>query len=251
MKIVKRIAQYVYCIYALLVFVALMLIVLVIVPPLLLPGKERGGNAIYKVLRAWGNTWYILVGIRHKEIYEAPNNRKQQFVFVANHISYLDIPAAVCCMHQRVRVLGKYEMMKFPVFGWIYSMAVITVDRTSAATRVQSVRTLRAALKRGISIFIFPEGTFNETGNVLKSFYDGAFRIAIQTQTPLKPIILPDGLRRMHYRGFFELTPGICRVVYLEEISVSGLTLKDVPALKQKVYAIMEAALVKYNYKHT
>ena len=83
-------------------------------------------------------------------------------------------------------------MVKYPVFGIIYRMAAIVVDRSSPERRAQSVRALKAAIYKHISIFIFPEGTFNETREPLKDFYDGAFRIAIETQTPIKPILFLD-----------------------------------------------------------
>ncbi len=246
MKLLVRLLQYIYCVYALLTFILLMFIVLPFVLLSLLFGKVRGGNMIYQLCRFWAISWYFLVGVIHKEIYEQPHDRSRQYIFVANHISYMDIPAIVLIAHQPIRVLGKYEMVKVPVFGWIYRAAVILVDRRDSDTRSRSVRALKAALKHHISIFIFSEGTFNETKEPLKDFYDGAFRIAIETQTPIKPILLVDTLDRMHYRGIFELTPGLSRVVYLEEIPVTGLTLKNIQSLKQQVYGIMENGLRRY-----
>ena len=93
---------------------------------------------------------------------------------------------------------------------------------------------------------MFPEGTFNETQYPLKDFYDGAFRIAIETQTPVKPVLFIDAYDRLHYKSILSLTPGISRSVFLDEISVEGLTLRDVQMLKQKTYDIMEDALVRY-----
>ncbi len=145
-----------------------------------------------------------------------------------------------------MRILGKYETVKIPVFGWIYKAAVILVDRRDASTRAKSVRALKAAINNNISIFIYPEGTFNETAAPLKSFFDGAFRIAIETQTPIKPLILVDTLERLHYNSIFSLTPGKSRVVYLEEIDVAGLTLQDISVLKEKVFNIMDAGLRRY-----
>jgi 1-acyl-sn-glycerol-3-phosphate acyltransferase len=159
----------------------------------------------------------------------------------------MDIPPIVCTARQPIRVLGKYEMVKIPVFGWIYRAAVILVDRRDAERRAKSVRALKAAVKQGISIFIFPEGTFNETGKPLKEFFDGAFRIAIETQTPIKPLLFVDTVKRLHYKGLLQLTPGKNRVVYLEEIKVDGLTMKDMPMLKQQVYDAMEEGLIRYN----
>ncbi len=201
---------------------------------------------IYQLCRYWGIAWYFFTGIRHKEIYEFPHDRSRQYIFVVNHISYMDIPPLVLTAHQPVRVLGKYEMVKIPVFGWIYRAAVILVDRRNAETRARSVRALKSALKHHISIFIFPEGTFNETQQPLKDFFDGAFRIAIETETPIKPMIFPDTVDRLHYSGLFHLTPGMSRVVYLEEVPVTGLTVQDIPSLKQRVYTQMESALQRY-----
>ena len=242
----RRFLHYCYNIWALLSFVLLMFIVLPLVLLSALGGKVKGGNVIYKLCNAWATTWYFVIGIRHQEIYEVPLDRQRQYLFIANHISYMDIPCAVRCIHQPVRVLGKYEMVRYPVFGIIYRMAVILVDRRDAAHRAQSVRTLKAALHKGISVFIFPEGTFNETPDPLKSFYDGAFRIAIETQTALQPVLFVDTLDRMHYKGILTLTPGPCRTVFLDAIEVKGYTMAQLSELKQKAFAIMEAGMRRY-----
>ena len=242
-----RFLQIFYSVYALICFVVTMFITLIAVAFSPLFGKIGGGNFVYTVCRGWAIAWYFLTGIRHSEIYESPHDTSKQYIFVANHISYLDIPAAIRVIHQPIRILGKVEMVKYPVFGIIYRMAVIVVDRSSLERRAQSVRALKAAIYKHISIFIFPEGTFNETREPLKDFYDGAFRVAIETGTSIKPILFLDSYQRMHYRGFLELTPGKCRCVYLSEINVEGLTMQDVKVLRDKVHAAMEAGLRRYN----
>lgn len=248
MKAILKFLQFVYCIYAILLFIAIMLVSFPIIM-LAVPFGIKGGNFIFKVCKAWARTWYFFIGITHKEIYEAKHDLTQQYIFVANHISYIDIPPIVCMAKQPIRVLGKYEMIKIPIFGWIYRATVILVDRRNAETRSRSVRALKAAVNRGISIFIFPEGTFNETNQPLKEFYDGAFRIAIETQTPIKPLLFIDTLKRLHYKSLFELTPGPNRVVFLEVVPVIGLTMQDLPNLKQEVYNLMDAGLRKYQNK--
>lgn len=246
MKYLLKPLQWIYCLYALLLFVVIMLIALPFVVAASFFGKVKGGNFIYKVCRVWALTWSYAVGIYYKEIYEQPHDKAKHYIFVGNHISYMDIPAIVVAITQPVRVLGKYEMVNYPIFGYIYKCAVILVDRRDAERRALSVRQLKAALNRNISIFIYPEGTFNITGKPLKEFYDGAFRIAIETQTPIKPILFLDTLKRLHYRSIFNLTPGICRSVFLDEVPVEGLQLTDLPSLKNKVYAIMEEGIQRY-----
>lgn len=209
-------------------------------------GKVRGGNMMYYIFKFWAGSWYILVGIWHKDIYEEKENTDSRYVFVANHISYIDIPPIFLAIHQPVRVLGKYEMVHYPVFGWIYRIAVILVDRRDAERRAKSFRALKAALSKNISIFIFPEGTFNMSDAPLKGFYDGAFRLAIQMQTPIKPLVFVDTIKRLHHKSLFSLTPGRNRVVHLPAVDVSNYTLKDVEKLKREVYEIMEKAILKY-----
>lgn len=241
-----RFLRLIYCIYALGTFVLCMLLV---IPPVVIAsffGKVRGGNFIYRLCSCWSDAWFFLIGIRHRNFYEHQHDRSKQYIFVANHISYLDAPVIVKTIRQKVRALGKAEVAKVPLFGFIYRNAVVTVNRSSAAHRANSVRILKSVIRRGISIFIFPEGTFNETGKPLKELYDGAFRIAIETQTPIKPILFLDTFHRMHYRSVFSLTPGRCRSVFLKEIPVEGLTGRDVEMLKQKVQQVMEQKLKEY-----
>lgn len=159
----------------------------------------------------------------------------------------MDIPIIMKAIRkQHFRILGKSEMTKIPVFGFFYRNAVVMVDRSSAEKRARSVQKLKAVIRKGISVVIAPEGTFNMTANPLKDFYDGAFKIAIETQTPIKPILFLDSYERLNYKSVFTLTPGRSRAVYLQEISVDGLTGKDVTKLKEKVYKLMEEKLIAY-----
>jgi len=140
--------------------------------------------------------------------------------------------------------LGKVEMAKIPIFGFIYRNAIVTVDRSNAENRAKSVLLLKSILRKGISILVFPEGTFNMTHQPLKEFYDGAFRIAIETQTPIKPVVLLNAYDRMNYNSIFSLNPGKSWSVYLREVPVEGLTVKDVAMLKEKVFDMMSKELV-------
>ncbi len=194
----------------------------------------------------WADIWFPLIFIRHKKMYEAPHDKKKSYIFLSNHISYLDAAIIVKAYRQPIRPLGKVEMSKVPVFGFIYRNAIVTVDRSSATNRANSVRVLKSLINKGVSVMVFPEGTFNMGTTPLKEFYDGAFRVAIETQTPIKPVLFLDAYRRMPYESLFHMTPGISRIVYLDEIPVTGYTLKEVGKLKDEVYTIMEKKLIEY-----
>jgi len=108
------------------------------------------------------------------------------------------------------------------------------------------VQILKSIISKGISVLVFPEGTFNMTHQPLKEFYDGAFRVAIETQTPVKPVLFLDAYDRLHYNSVFSFNPGRCRIVYLEEIGVKGMTTADIAVLKVKAYKMMEKKLLEY-----
>ena len=238
--------QWLYCIYALVLFVGIMLIFFPFMLVASLFGRVKGGNMIYRLCMLWGDIWFFLIFIYHRNYYEQTLDKNKQYIFVGNHISFLDAPLIVKTIRRPIRALGKTEVGKVPVFGFIYKYAVVRVDRSSADNRAKSVRNMKSILKRGISIVVFPEGTFNMTPNPLKGFYDGAFRVAIEAQMPIKPFVSLDSYDRMHYRSLFSLTPGKNRAVFLEEVPVAGLTQQDLPALKQKVYDLMDRKLREY-----
>ena len=203
----------------------------------------KGTNFNYKVVNLWAKSWLVLIGIRHKIIYDSPHDKNKQYVFLSNHKSYMDAPSIALSITQPFRVLGQYETSTIPLLGYIWKTCVITIKRDESGSRVESIRRLKSEISKGISIFIFPEGKFNDTDKLLSDFFDGAFRIAIETQTPIKPMLLLDTDKRLHHSSLFGLTPGINRVVYLDEVSVDGLTIKDTKKLKEKVYSIMEEKL--------
>lgn len=249
MRLLLKPFHILYVIYAFALFVALMIPVFLWSLLALLFGKIRGGNLVYKACIVWADVWFPLIFIWHKNIYVQKPGEHESYIFVANHISYLDAAVIPKTFRHPVRPLGKVEMAKIPVFGTIYKNVIVTVDRTSAGNRAKSVQILKSILRKEISVLVFPEGTFNTTGKPLKEFYDGAFRIAIETGTPIMPVLFLDMYNRMHTGSIFSLNPGRSRSVFLPEVSVEGLTGEDVAMLKEKVYGMMEEELVRHNVK--
>jgi 1-acyl-sn-glycerol-3-phosphate acyltransferase len=245
MKILLKPLQVIYVIYALSLWLGIMFLILPFIALASLLGKVKGGNITFYFLRLWAHLWFPLVGIWVRKI-NKDNNEKGTFLYVVNHRSYLDPCIAVKVMGLPFRPLGKIEMKKIPFFGFIYKQSVVLVDRSSAKSRSNSVREMIAMIRKGISILIFPEGTTNESDKLLTPFHNGAFRIAIETQTPLKPVLYLDSGTRFPHVKKLNLSPGRCRVLFLPSIPVTGLNMDDLPALKQRVYDIMEEALKQY-----
>mgnify|MGYP006283867509 CR=1 FL=1 len=159
----------------------------------------------------------------------------------------LDALVAVHALRGRsIRGLGKYEFSKMPLIGFIYRNAVILVKRGDKEDRARSIAAMKETISQGISIFLAPEGTFNESSDPLSTFYDGAFRIAIETQTSLRPMLLLDTYDRMNHRSIFSFNPGPSRVVFLKTFSVTDYGIDDLPLFKEKVFAHMQEELIKH-----
>lgn len=247
MNKVRRYISLIYSIYAFIVFLLVMLLLLPGAVVAFFMGPIRGGNLIYDLCRLWADICFFFWGFKHRNLFEGDYNPNHPVVIVFNHISFMDIPVLMKTFRKRhVRILGKAEMAKVPLFGFIYKQAVVMVDRSSAEARATSMRKMKEILENNISVVIAPEGTFNTTDNPLKTFYNGAFKLAIEMQVPILPVLILDTYNRMHYKSVFSLKPGITRSVFLQEISVKQFKLNDSEALKEKVYHVMEEGLIRY-----
>jgi 1-acyl-sn-glycerol-3-phosphate acyltransferase len=180
----KKIAQKTYAVYAIILFVITMIPVFLLV--VIFRFLLKGGMAYtisFKLVRVWIFIWSTLIGVFYKRIVKEPVAAGKTFIFISNHISFFDIPAQLMAIRQPFRVLGEVDYSKIPLFGYLYNYITVSLDRTAFSSRLQSLIKVKNLLKRKTPIFIFPEGTFNETGNPLKDFYDGAFLIIMSVLT--------------------------------------------------------------------
>ncbi|MNR08456.1 1-acyl-sn-glycerol-3-phosphate acyltransferase [compost metagenome] len=182
---------------------------------------------------AWGFSlftclWFVARG--------AKIDTTRAYIYVGNHSSFLDAVAIVLGIPQAFSPLGKIEMLKIPVFGWIYKRLVVMIDRSSRESRDHSVAELRKDLADGQSILIFPEGTMNKSDRPLAPFYDGAFRLAIETQIPILPFAILNSRAHLPRADPLLLYPGTIKTVFGEAIEVKGLGAEDLEELKQKTF---------------
>ncbi len=246
---IKKAATFLFSIYGFTVFVVLMLLLFPFIVLVSLLPFPVDGNWVYKIARLWATLFFFFTGIRYRAINKEFYRKDQTFILISNHISYMDIPMMMLATRWRtLRVLGKAEMTRIPIFGFIYKSGAITIQRNNAEDRKASVEKMKTIAKNHISVAIYPEGTFNQTDQPLKSFYDGAFRLAIDLQLPLLPILFPDTRERLNQKSIFSMTPGICRAVFLPAISTTGLTANDLYSLKEKAHHLMTEELIKIGY---
>jgi 1-acyl-sn-glycerol-3-phosphate acyltransferase len=234
---VKKIFLTLYKVWVFLVFTVFMILFL---PGLVIPFffGLRAGRIGYFFLALWSWIFSVLTFIRY-EFYGRENFKKaKSYVLVSNHTSFLDLPGLAMLIPNQFRPLAKKELKKIPVFGWIAQAATIIVDRSSHESRKKSMDKLKWVLKQGISILIFAEGTQNRTKEILQPFHDGAFRIAVDTQQPIIPIVVI-GAGKLMPPGTIDLRPGLIRIYVGSEIPTSGLTAQDASSLKEETFRVM------------
>jgi len=158
-----------------------------------------------------------------------------------NHFSYLDIPT-MGLININTIFVGKSEMEKIPVFGWMYKKLHITVNRDSLKSKYSTFISSMEAIKEGKNIVMFPEGGIvSRSAPKMGRFKDGAFKVAVNTQIPIVPvsivnnwIILPDNLL-MRLRKQ--------KIIVHAPISTVGKTESDIPELKMKVWEIIDKTI--------
>jgi 1-acyl-sn-glycerol-3-phosphate acyltransferase len=242
----RKIFKSFYVFYAAVVFLIGLVITFILVLINSVSDTPAAYLRFHRILETWSRVTLWLVGMPVKVIDKPSIGRH---ILVANHISYIDAPNVFAAKPDPFHALGKMELAKVPLFGFLYRRAVILVDRSSPESRARSMHLMKSYLLEKGNVFIFPEGTFNETGGPLKDFHNGAVRLAIDAQIPIVPLIFPDALDRLHHHSWLSLNPGRNRAIYLDPVSVVGMTMDDVPKLKDQVHAIMENALIRYQAK--
>lgn len=225
-------------------FISAMLLVLpfIFITSALVKGK-KASNIIFIFLNIWGWIFCVLSFYRIKIQNKSVIDPKKAYIYVSNHNSYLDAVAIVLAIPGSFKPLGKIEMVKIPVFGIIYRRVVVMIDRASKESRAKSVEELKEDLARGQSILIFPEGTMNKSDKPLTDFYDGAFRLAIETQTPIAPMVIINARNLFPRADPLAARPGVITCIFDTPIEVSGLLADDLESLKGKVYNKMEALI--------
>lgn len=164
---------------------------------------------------------------------EAPADPRRPYVVVSNHQSNADIPL-VSRLPWEMKWVAKKELFDVPFLGWEMRLAGdIPVDRRDPESRASVIQRARAVLAARCSVMFFAEGTRSRDGRV-KAFQDGAFRLAIETGTPVLPVALDGTMDALPKHGW-TFSRATCRVHVFPPIETAGLTMDDVPALRERV----------------
>ena len=179
------------------------------------------------------NIWspFVLFGMGFwiKRLNSFPSERKSM-VILANHSSYIDIMLMFRMRKTPFVFVGKKELTKIPFFGYLYKRAAITVDRSSSESRKKVYESAQSVIEKGYSICIFPEKDYLDEMILLNTFKRGAFKLAIEHQLPIFPIIFYDCKRKFPWHTHFGYV-GSLRVKALDLFDTKEMTEKDIDRL--------------------
>ena len=244
MKAVKNILGHIFIVYAMIIFIITMLIVFIPIWIISYTPEPFRARALHLIFRVWMGVYMPLCFCPVFRKGKKNFKKGERYVVVINHNSLADIPVSSPWIPGHNKTLAKVEMSRIPLFGVIYKCGSIIVDRKNENSRRESFTKMQETLNMGIHLCLYPEGTRNKTSQPMQPFFDGAFVTAIKAQKPIIPgIIFNTGKILPHYKKFWAL-PMPIRIHFLESIPTEGLTLNDVPALKEKVHNIMSTYYV-------
>ena len=180
-----------------------------------------------EVARLWARSLLFFSGVRVNVEGLKKIDPESHYVFVSNHLSYMDTPVVFTHIPVQFRFLAKKGLFSIPFLGWhLKTAGHIPVPREDPRA---SLRTLSRAAEligsRNISVLFFPEGGRTMDGK-LREFKDGAAYIAIKAQAPLVPLALV-GTREILPMGSAVMHPGRVRLRIGDPIPTEGMTLHD------------------------
>jgi 1-acyl-sn-glycerol-3-phosphate acyltransferase len=159
------------------------------------------------------------------------------YVFMANHLSFLDGPLMAMAIPRPVRIILKQSLFRIPVLGiGMRHVGYVPVDRKGVRGGQKSIeRAARLMRDRGYSFLVFPEGTRSRDGR-MQAFRRGGFFLALESGAPVLPVRI-EGTFELMPRGQWHAGKGKVRVDFREEIPTAGYTRDTMGGLMEKVRA--------------
>jgi len=200
------------------------------------------GDWVIPIARLWAR---ILLGlcrvrvvVRGAEKIHPPG----PYVFLSNHQSQFDIPAAILAIPLQFRVLAKKELFHIPIFGWALRLSgFVGIERSNREKAIRSLDEAARRIRKGRSLLIYAEGTRSPDGSLLP-FKKGGFILAIQAGVPVIPLTIL-GSRSVLPKGSLRIRPGTIGVVVGDPIDPRRYPLEEKEALMKKVREAMSEAL--------
>lgn len=214
---------------------------------------ESGYPYFFKMSRVWAKGTLFLMGFYYKIEKSEKLDKNKSYMFVANHTSITDIMLMLAAVDNPFVFVGKVSLSKIPLFGFFYKRTSIMVDRNSSKSKMEVFDQAQKRINRGLSICIFPEGGVPQDESILlDTFKDGAFRLAVEHQLPIVPLVFPDNKKRLSYT-FYSGSPGLMRVKILPVITTNNTSSENrsyIREVREKTREVIYYQLLAFQKKN-
>lgn len=208
--------------------------------------SEKSYPYFFKMARIWAKCILFGMGFYYKIDKEEELEKDKNYMFIANHTSIVDIMLMLVSVRKPFVFVGKQELVKIPLFGFFYKRTCILVDRANSKSKHAVFERAQKRIDQGLSICIFPEGKVpDDESIVLDEFKNGAFRLAIEHQLTIVPIVFLDNKKCFSYT-FFSGQPGLLRVKILSFIDTNNTTKTDINDIRDRSYNIIHKGLIDF-----
>lgn len=237
MKLFKEIFARVWALWGMISFVATFLIIFIPAMCCYLIPDNKGQYIFIRIARLWMHVWLRLVGcpIRVKGLENF--KKKETYIVTCNHNALLDPTLSCPFIPGANKTIAKDSFAKVPLFGWYYKKGAVLVNRKNNADRTKSYEKMKQVLAAGMHMSLYPEGTRNRTREPLKSFYDGAFKLSIESGKSIIPALIFNTKKAMPINKTFYLLPQKLEIHFLEPIEPAN---KSTEHLKEEVFNVMK-----------
>ena len=206
---------------------------------------DRSGRQQHLVARAWAAI-LLRIALSPVRIVGAEKLRNYPVaVYASNHLSYMDTPALFAKLPFQFRILAKQSLWKVPFVGWyLRRSGQVPIDSGSSRSAVAGLLRGVAALKAGMPLVLFPEGSRSPDGH-MQAAHSGCAFMALKAGVPLVPLALI-GTYELLPIHVYSLRPRPLMIIAGDPISTDGLTTRDADALTVRLYD--EISKMYYQY---
>ena len=244
MKIFKEIFGRIWALWSAIAFIGTMLLFLI---PFLIFIYFRKDPLKTNMFTKWSRYWidsFLFLAACPLTIKGTSNfARGENYIVLCNHNSFLDVPITTPAIPGGNKTIAKVELSRIPLFGLLYKTGSILVDRKSDASRKESYNKMKEVLRAGMHMCIYPEGTRNKTKQPLKSFHNGAFKLATDTGKQIIPALIFNTRKVLPADKFFYAMPHPVEIHFLPP--VSRFPDESADALRERVFGIMSEYYLK------
>ena len=228
-------------------FIICIFCVILITPLLFICMMFHVVNPIYAIGKGVMHIGRAILGIQI-HVYGLENiDRNETYVFMSNHLSFLDGPLLFMVIPRNIRFILKKEIFRIPIVGLgMKHVEFVPVDRKGIRSGKESIeKATRLIREKGYSFAIFPEGTRSRDGK-MQAFKRGGFFMAVNSQKPIVPISI-EGTFDLMPKGHFYIRKGKIRIQFHRPISTGGMDTDLLEKVSQSVRDVIQSGLDSRN----